>query len=147
MLLLLKVFMENKTKVLIFIFLLAIITRFIYLSEIKSTFLFEHPIVDSGTFEKIGSSIASGTINNDSGTPFNRIPLYYNFIASIYRVVGRNVYAVRLVQSLMGALNCCMIFLIGARVFRREVGIIAGVIMALYWPLIAFEAKFLPVNL
>ena len=147
MLLLLKVFMENKVKVLIFIFLLAIIARFIYLSEIKSTFLFEHPIVDSGTFEMIGSSIASGTINNDSGTPFNRIPLYYNFIAAIYRVVGRNMYAVRLVQSLIGALNCCMIFLIGARVFRREVGIIAGVIMALYWPLIAFEAKFLPVNL
>ena len=139
--------MENKAKILLFIFLLAITARFIYLSEIKDTFLFEHPIVDSGTFEEIGSSIARGTISNDSDTPFNRIPLYYNFIASIYRIIGRNMYAVRLAQSSMGALNCCMIFLIGARVFRKEVGIISGVIAALYWPFIAFESKFLPVNL
>ena len=139
--------MQSKNKIFIIIFFVALVARLFYLEQIKDTFLFNCPIVDSGTFEHIGWQIASGALGNGEDAAFNKIPLYYNFIATCYRLIGRNLYFVRLVQSVIGAFNCGLLFLLGALIFRRRVGIIAGIVASLYWPLIAFEAKFLPVNL
>jgi len=137
--------MNSKAKIFIAIFLLALLVRVLYLEQIKNTFLFYHPIVDSGAFETIGSNIASGRV--DDGAVSGRIPLYRNFIAIIYKAVGQNPYFTRFIQSVLGALSCGFLFLLACYIFKRSVGIIAGVIASFYWPLIAFESKFLPVTL
>ncbi|MBL7155951.1 MAG: tetratricopeptide repeat protein [Candidatus Omnitrophica bacterium] len=139
--------MRKRINIGILIFFLALSARVLYLEEIKNTYLFYHPIVDSGSFEHSSARISEGSFGGENTRDLRRIPLYQNFLACIYKIGGRNLYLGRFIQSILGAFSCFLIYLIGLNTFDRRVGILAGIVASLYWPLIAFEAKFLPVNL
>jgi len=138
--------MNKNVKILFLIFLLATATRLIYLETIKDTFEFDHPIVDSGHYDRVASEMAEGKLGEESMYKFHRLPLYHDFLAMIYKIDGHNIYLSRFIQAGMGAVSSCLIFLLAGGVFNRRVGIVAGIVSAFYWPFIAFGAKFLPVN-
>ena len=56
-------------------------------------------------------------------------------------------YAARLLQALVGALSCALIYGLGLRAFNGRVGAVAGLAAALYGPLIYFDARLLPTGL
>lgn len=131
---------------LILIFLLALSARILYLGQIKQNLLFLCPIVDSGIYNLGAKLIAEGTFTGYYDN-IGRIPLYRYFLATIYKIGGYDIYLSCLIQSVIGAFSCCLIYLLGANIFNRRVGMISGVVASLYWPFIAFNAKTLPVNL
>lgn len=131
---------------LLFIFLLAILVRASYLQQMNDTMLFHLPIADSGDFHHAAKSIATSGLTKDQ-LQIGRIPFYRLLLASVYKVSNSNIYLACLIQSLLGAFACCLVYYLGITVFNHTVGIISGIIMSLYWPLIAFGAKTLPVNL
>lgn len=137
--------MQSKIRLAILIFFLALSARLLYIEQIKDDVLFYYPIVDSGFYDYRGAELAEGG-GRDEG-PASRVPFYRYFLGSIYRLGGHNVYLARFVQAAAGAATATFIFLLSAGIFNRSVGLIAGVASALYWPFIAFGAKFLPVNL
>jgi 4-amino-4-deoxy-L-arabinose transferase-like glycosyltransferase len=63
-----------------------------------------------------------------------RAPLYPAFLAAIYRVFGHDYLIVRLIQCVLGALLCVVVYGIGALWGMPRVGLVAAAITAVYPP-------------
>ncbi|MBU1999487.1 MAG: tetratricopeptide repeat protein [Candidatus Omnitrophica bacterium] len=139
--------MNKDLKIAILIFLAALAVRVAYIEQSKSSPLFYYPIVDSGAYENAAARAAKEPLTLKAFTEFHKVPSYRLFVTAIYKCFGRNIYAVRFAQAVLGAFDCSIIFLLGAGIFKRKAGLLAGIIAVFYWPLIAFSCKILPVNL
>jgi len=139
--------MKKNIRLCALIFFLALAVRVFYLEQIRGDFLFHHPIVDSGAYDQSSAKASQARSADEGLRGLRRIPLYRSFLTRIYKTVGHNVYFTRFAQSIIGSLSCVLIFLLGHSVFNDRVGAISGIIAAIYWPFVAFGAKFLPVNL
>ena len=71
---------------------------------------------------------------------FYQAPLYPYFLGTLYTIAGRDLLFVRLCQAVIGSLACVLLGLAGARLFSKQVGMIAGLGLALYAPAIFFDA-------
>lgn len=69
-----------------------------------------------------------------------RTPLYPAFLAAIYFFTNHSIVAVRFVQGIIGALSCVVIYLIGTQIFNKSVGLIAGIMSAVYYSLLQVSA-------
>jgi len=133
--------------------LAALAVRLLYLAELSENPLFEHPILDAKVHHEWAQDVAAGkpwSVDPRSGDPipYFRAPLYIWFLGGIYRVFGIDPgFAPRLIQSLLGALSCGLLFLLGARLFSRKVGLAAGLTAAVYWILVYFDNELLIVPL
>lgn len=98
-----------------------------------------------GTFGQ--SLLAAG-----GGDTAFRPPGYPGFLAAVYRAVDGSLPAALLAQAVLGALTAVLIGALAARLWRRRTGLIAGVIAAVYPPLVLAsvapmsEALFLPLE-
>ncbi len=72
-----------------------------------------------------------------------RAPLYPFFLALIYRLFGVNLFWARLIQAGLGAASCGLLFLLGRGLFNRRVGLVAGLLMAVYPLFIYFDGELL----
>ena len=59
-------------------------------------------------------------------------PGYPLFLALNYAVFGRSWFIARLVQAAVGAGTCSLIYRLGSKVFSERVGLVAGVLLAVY---------------
>ncbi len=57
---------------------------------------------------------------------------YPLFLALIYALFGRSWFIARLVQAALGAATCLVIYRLGSKVFSERVGLVAGVLLAVY---------------
>jgi tetratricopeptide (TPR) repeat protein len=71
-------------------------------------------------------------------------PFYLYFMTTLKQIFDVNWTYVKFIQSFVGALNCLLVFAVGGRVFRREVGFLAGLMCALYGNLIILESTLEP---
>ena len=70
---------------------------------------------------------------------FYQAPLYPYLLGVIYAVAGRHLLLVRIVQAVIGSASCALLALAAARLFSRQAGIAAGLMLALYAPAIFFD--------
>jgi 4-amino-4-deoxy-L-arabinose transferase-like glycosyltransferase len=88
---------------------------------------------DPYQFGEIGKSIASGHGFAGFGVLIQRrAPLYPAVIGAMYAVFGVHPYLFLVIQCVMFAGTCTIVFDIGRRVFNERTGIIAGVLCALH---------------
>jgi len=66
------------------------------------------------------------------GANYNRAPAYPVFLAGVYVLFGESIFAVRVVESVVGAVLAVVIGAIGRRIAGPAVGALAGVIWAVY---------------
>lgn len=59
-------------------------------------------------------------------------PLYPLFLAGIYKIFGQNYDVVRIIQAILSALTCVLIYLIAENLFNRKVGLIAALLVIIY---------------
>jgi 4-amino-4-deoxy-L-arabinose transferase-like glycosyltransferase len=59
-------------------------------------------------------------------------PGYPYFMGATYRALGPVVHSARVVQCVLGALTCILIYLLGARLFDRRCGLLAAAFAAVY---------------
>ncbi len=98
---------------------------------------------DGKDYDALGRSLATGSGFAIQGVPNTfRPPGYPFFLAALYMIFGHSYAAVKIAQSLLGALTCLMIFLIGQRLFSRRVGVIAATLATVY-PFLVLYAGFL----
>ena len=137
--------MPRNNRMLIIIFLLAVVIRLVYVTEQKKNPLFTYPVNDPA----YNLYLAETIINDPSSIPpvFIRPPLYSFFLAFTLRVFHENLFAPRFFQCLMSAFSVLIAVRIGQMVFSRTAGIIAGLLLAFYWPLIFFTSEFLEATL
>lgn len=72
------------------------------------------------------------------------LPGYPALLTVLYRTAGRNPDLVRAIQSLLGALGCGLTCLIGGKILGAGGGLLAGLILVFYGPVIFFEGRLLP---
>jgi tetratricopeptide (TPR) repeat protein len=123
------------------LFIFAFLIRFIYLNQVKSSPLFDVPLLDAKYHDQWAQTILKGQ-DFEKGV-FFRAPLYPYFLALVYKIFGHSFYMARLIQFLIGSLSCVLVYLIGKKIFNPRVGRIAGTIASLYGILIYFEGELL----
>ncbi len=119
----------------------ALVLRVIYVFEVRQSPLFDAPQMDALYHDQWAQAVARGEAFIKG--PYFRAPLYPLFLGLIYKVFGHSYLIPRLVQSVLGSLSCGLVFLIGNRLFNRNVGALAGLAAATYWILIHFDAELL----
>jgi tetratricopeptide (TPR) repeat protein len=112
------------------VFLLGLVIRLIYLSQVVSTPVFLGLSMDSNLYDKLAMQIVKGDWGHKDSIFLNEF--YQFFLAALYRIFGVSHMAVVLLQVLLDCLSCVLICYIGSIAFRRSVGIVAALIYALY---------------
>lgn len=84
-------------------------------------------------FGEMGRSVARAEPLSEYGTLLHRrSPMYPLFIGAVYSVFGEHPLAVYLLQCLLMAATCWLVFDMGRRVFNLRTGILSGVMCALH---------------
>jgi tetratricopeptide (TPR) repeat protein len=119
------------------VFAIALAIRLVHLWQIRHAPFFDVLLGDARGYDEWAQRIAAGDwIGRE---PFFQAPLYPYFLAAVYRTLGRDLFAVRLCQALVGATSCVLLAVAGRRLFGPRVGVIAGLGLALYAPAIFFD--------
>jgi tetratricopeptide (TPR) repeat protein len=122
----------------------ALLIRLVYLYEIGGSLFYEVPLVDAKTYVDEALRLP-GTSWLGPPEPFWQPPLYPYVLALLFSLFGEGeLLAPRLLQALLGAGLCSLVYLVGRRVFPGSVALGAGITAALNGPLIYFGAQLLP---
>lgn len=86
-------------------------------------------------------------VDATSGPTAGRPPLYPMFLAMLYSMFGTGAVAVMWAHAILGALTCSLLVLLGCRMFDRAVGVVAGLMFAVYPPHLWWSAIIMPETL
>jgi tetratricopeptide (TPR) repeat protein len=123
------------------IVVLALFVRFFYLYESSANPSFTMPIIDSQNYDNLARLVVTGKGMNHI---FFWQPFFYPiFLSVVYLVSNSSIICAKVVQLLLGGATCLLTYHLGRSVFDRRTGVIAGVMTALYGPLVFFELELL----
>jgi tetratricopeptide (TPR) repeat protein len=122
------------------IFAVAFILRAVYTYQVRYTPFFQTLGLDAKFYDRWARDIAAGT---DSTGAFFMTPLYSYFLAVIYRLFGRDLLLVRLIQAGLGSFTAVLTYALGRELFDRRVGILSGLVVATYGALIFYDCSVL----
>jgi tetratricopeptide (TPR) repeat protein len=132
---------QGNIRYIILIFLLAIVIRGLYLIDSSDNLTFNVPVVDSRTYDQIAREVVDkGNLTRDL---FWQPPFYPLFLSLIYLFSKGSILSVKVFQMILGGLTCVLVYLLGRKIFNKRIGLLAGIIAALYLPLIFFEGELL----
>lgn len=121
--------------------LVAVAARLLFLADSAGDPSFLDPLVDSRTYHDLAVGLARDGILTER---FLWQAVFYPFFLSgVYSLFGVSVLAAVLVQVLLGGCTCYLTYLLGVRIFGRNVAVLAGLITALYGPLVFFDVSLL----
>jgi hypothetical protein len=124
----------QPVKVVLYLFLAAMGVAVLYISQYARSPFFWVPQLDGLYHDLAARDILAGNVKPE---PFFRAPLYYYFLAGIYAAFGRSFWAVRLVQSAIGALSVVLLYRLGLRAgVRPAVSLLAAIMMILCGPIV-----------
>lgn len=116
---------------------LALVVRIVYLYQVEGLIFFHHLVGDARSYDVWAQRIAAGDWWGSE--PFYQAPLYPYFLAGVYTLLGHDPWLVRVVQCVLGAAGCSMVGLAGSSFISRRVGVVAGIMLAVYPPGIYFD--------
>ncbi len=117
-------------KILIGIFTLALAIRLIYISQLISTPIYSGLVLDTEAFDNLATHILNHNFTHPDFMYVN--PFYPFFLALIYFIFGTHHLAVVLVQTLLDATSCLMIYFIASYFYDKKVALISAFIYACY---------------
>ena len=120
------------------IFAIALGVRLIHVWQIRKAPFFSVLMGDSRAYDEWAQQIARGDWLGHE--VFYQAPLYPYFLGTLYAMAGRSLLMVRICQAIIGSLACVLLGLAGRRFFSRPIGLIAGLLLALYAPAIFFDS-------
>lgn len=127
------------------IFFIALLIRFIFLIDISKSPVFNEPVIDSMTYWKIARYMAS------YGSIYPEIfwqPIVYPILLSIfYFLTHGSIFLVKCIQIIFGGVTAVLTYRLAGHYFERPIARTAGMIVALYTPLIFFETELLGTGL
>ncbi|MEW6103374.1 MAG: glycosyltransferase family 39 protein [bacterium] len=128
-----KGFKDKKEIIIVFLLLLiALILRLIYLSHLKtndSSFYNPPAGTDMLTYDNYAKEILNGTFSKE---PYSYGPLYFYFLALIYKIFGINAGIPRFIQMLIGLFTSFITYLIAKRGFNKIVGYVSLILSTIY---------------
>jgi tetratricopeptide (TPR) repeat protein len=119
------------------IFAAALAVRLVHIWQIKPSPFFDILLGDANGYDQWAQRLAAGDwVGSDV---FYQAPLYPYFLGLVYKVFGRDLLVVRIIQAVIGSASCALLGIAGARFFSKPVGWIAGLALALWAPAIFFD--------
>ncbi len=122
------------------IFALALILRVVYVLQVRYSPFFQTLGLDAKFYDQWARDLTRGEGPSDA---FFMSPLYAYFLALIYRLFGRDLTLVRLIQAGLGSLSAVLVYLLARSVFDRKVGVVAGLLAATYGAFIFYDGSVL----
>ena len=95
---------------------------------------------DELEFVQIARHLATG--DGYVATSYRANPVFPTVLALVFRTVGENYLAARVAQSVFGALTCVVVYRTAALALGPAVGILSGVLLAVYLPHIYLSGVF-----
>ncbi len=123
------------------LFLSAVLVRSVYILSVAGDPTFLEPVVDSAAYRTAAESFAAGSGLTEGALRFG--PLYPMLLALLLRITGGAPLALHLAQIILTSTAVPLLAALGAKVFNRTVGAIAGLIALFYWPWIYFDGELL----
>lgn len=119
------------------IFAFALAVRLLHIWHIYTAPFSELLMGDAQSYNAWAQQIAGGDwLGNEV---FYQAPLYPYFMGVIYAIFNGDLLTVRVCQAILGALSCVLLANAGRRLFSKPVGIVTGLMLALYAPAIFFD--------
>ena len=132
--------------VLLTLFAIAAAWRLLHLRVAADAGLFEGLFLDSQYYANVAHAIRAGAA--DAKHPYLLSPLYPYVLALFTSTAGELAAgSVRIMQAIAGAISCALAADIACRVADRRVGILTGLIAAVYGPLLYFDSRILVAGL
>lgn len=122
------------------VFAVALVLRLAYVFEVRFTPFFQTLGLDAKFYDQWAREIAAGARRGDA---FFMSPLYPYFLAGVYRLFGRDLLAVRVVQAFVGSFSAVLIYLLGRETFGRTVALVSGFVAASYGAFIFYDGSIL----
>ncbi len=165
----LKSLWANRRSFIVLIFLAVLIPRMIYITEISaSSPYFHNPVVDAGAYYSAAvyiletgdwlgeghvfnlrenSRIPESLINPQRAywveRPFWQPPLFFYWLALIFKIFGPSIWAALSLQAVLAALSGILLYSLCLYFFSHRTGLITVFLYALYGPLIFFTGELL----
>jgi len=138
-------FFSKERNILIAIFILALVLRvsFIILYDNHKMLQDRLYAADARSYDTIAVNLLHGKGFVYNGLYARRGPVYPLFLAFIYLIFGHSFVAARFAQAIIGALTSVIIYLLGKQLVNKKVGLMAGLISAIYYPFILQPAYLL----
>lgn len=121
----------------VFIYILAVVVRLICLHDFRQVPFFNDLIVDSLRYHQWAMQLVGG--NWWGNGVFYQAPLYPYFMALVYTVFGPDIAALRILQVLLAGGGCVALAVAGSQAAGRRVGVLTGLLAALYGPSVFFD--------
>ncbi len=119
----------------------AAVVRLAYVVELHGTLLFDRHQGDAELHFNLARNIAAGDRLGDR--VYYYAPLYPYVAAVLFRVFGVNTWAVVLFQVVLSVVDVWLVMLIGRRILNERVGLVAGVLAAMYGPFVFYTGFLL----
>lgn len=126
---------------LLLIVALALSLRLIYLVQIADNPFFAYPNNDPLTYDTMAQDIANGNWVGDD--VFFKAPFYPYFLALIYTIFGHSYFIPRLIQTVIGAFTCLLVYALARQFFDESTARLAALFAAIYGMFIYFENELL----
>lgn len=143
-----KYMLGRINKDLFYVFLFSFFVRLISLFYYQSSVFSACLGTDPSYYFSAGIEVYGGRILADHGLYVGG-PLYPYFLGALMRLMGINLFGLRLIQIVIGSLSAAMTSYLAGRVFSRRAGIMAGAGYSLYGAAVFselnFESEFLAV--
>src|SRR5436190_20533470 len=114
------------------VFAVALLVRLLYIWQIRPSPFFDTLLGDARAYDEWAQRIAGGDwIGRDV---FYQASLYPYFLGLLYTMFGHDLMAVRIAQAILGSSACVLLALTARALFSDRVGLVAGLMLALYAP-------------
>ena len=115
--------------------------RLAYLYQAVDTPLFDVLLIDSEFYDRRARAIVAGDWLGDQ--PFFMNPLYPYFLAAVYALLGAEYWWVGVVQAGLGTGSCYLIYALGRKLWRPQIGLLAAGMAAFYQPYVFYDGALL----
>src|SRR3989442_1808728 len=122
------------------VFALAFAVRLLSVGQVRRSPYFDVPLIDGPNYFRMAAAIAGGSLAAGHQV-FWQPPLYPYFRALLFVRIGTRMAGIYATQAAVGAFSCVLTYLTGRRVFGERAACGAAWVMALYGPLIHFDAQ------
>ena len=137
--------LSKEKYVIILLFIFALTVRLLYFVSVRHSPDFNNLCYDARVFNDLAQDIINGNIFlSNYKTPFEMSPGYTYFLAMVSSLFKSNFSLIKIIQWLIGSLNCVLIYFIGKKLFNKWVGFIAFVMAAYYGMFVFFEGILMP---
>jgi len=119
------------------IFAIAVSVRLVNVWQMRGSPFGSILLGDSATYDEWARRIAAGDWLGSGA--FYQAPLYPYVLGTVYVLLGRHLFLVRVLQAVVGGVACMLLTLAVGQAFGRRAGFWAGLFLALYGQAIFLE--------